>query len=48
MHEEGNVASFEDFQKFLDEKYPEHNLDVKRDFVTRMKDICIDTYLSCK
>lgn len=48
QHEEGNVVSFEDFQSYLDETYPEHKLDVRRDFVARMKDMCIDTYLSCK
>ena len=46
MHEEGNVVNFGEFQTYLDETYPEHNLDVYRDFVSRMKDIALDCYMA--
>lgn len=42
-HEEGNTVGFEVFQEYLDEMYPEYKLNVKDHFVTRMKDIVIDT-----
>lgn len=48
QHEEGNTISFEQFQEYLDAEFPQHNLDLHRDFVQRMKDIAIDCYLSAK
>lgn len=48
MHEEGNTISFESFQIFLDEQFPEHHLNVKEHFIPRMKDLIIDTILSVK
>jgi len=47
-HEEGNALSFSQFQAFLNETYPEHNLDVDEHFKLRMKDLAIDCYLSAK
>lgn len=48
MHEEGNVVSFEEFQQYLDEMYPQYNLDIQRHFISRMKDIAIDCYMSAR
>ena len=47
-HEQGNVVSFQDFQKYLDDEYGQYNLDFNRDFLDRMKDLAIDCYLSAK
>ena len=47
-HEDGNTLSFEVFQKYLDEKFPQYNLDVRTHFVPRMHDLIIDTILSSK
>ena len=48
IHEEGNVVSFEEFQQYLNEQFPQYDLDFNRDFLPRMKDIAIDCYLSAK
>mmetsp|Transcript_13307 Transcript_13307/g.25002 ORF Transcript_13307/g.25002 Transcript_13307/m.25002 type:complete len:961 (+) Transcript_13307:506-3388(+) len=47
-HETGNTLSFEAFQHYLDEKFPDLNLDVNRHFIKRIKDLIIDSYLSAK
>jgi hypothetical protein len=44
--EEGNTISFDDFQKYLDEEFPQHGVSVEDHFVPRMKDIVIDSILS--
>lgn len=47
-HEDGNTLGFEAFQQHLDEVFPEHNVNVEEHFMTRIKDIIIDTILSVK
>jgi hypothetical protein len=41
-------VSFENFQTYLDSTYSQHGLDFNRDFLSRMKDLAIDVYLSAK
>jgi hypothetical protein len=48
LHEEGNTISFEQFQEYLDEMFPQYKLNFNRDFLQRMKDIAVDCYLSVK
>jgi hypothetical protein len=48
QHEPGNTLSFEDLQKYIDEKYPQFEVNVHRDILSRMKDLIIDTFLSVK
>ena len=48
QHEVGNTISFDSLQKFLDQAFPEHKINIKWDFIPRMKDIVIDTILSIK
>ena len=47
-HEEGNTLSYDDLQKYLDDNYSQHNLNVEEHFIPRMQDIIIDTFLSVK
>ena len=47
-HEVGNTVSFEKFQKFLDEEYPQHGVNIEEHMLPTMKDICIDTILAVK
>ena len=47
-HEPGNTLSFESFEKFLHDQYPQHQIDFKKHIIGRMKDIIIDTILSVK
>ena len=47
-HEQGNTLSYGEFQSYLDETFPTLNLDVQRDFVSRMKDLTLDCFLSAK
>ena len=47
-HEAGNTVSFELFQKYLDDKYPEYDVQIKDAFLPAMKDIVIDTIQSTK
>jgi hypothetical protein len=46
--EDGNTLSFEKFQEYLDETYPDLDINVYDHFLTRIKDIVIDVYLSGK
>lgn len=46
--EDGNTVSYEALQKYLDEQFPELQLNVQEHFVPRMKDLIIDTILSVK
>jgi hypothetical protein len=48
IHEEGNTVSFEQFQDYLKEEFPQYDLDFNKDFLLRMKDIAVDCYLSVK
>ena len=44
--EEGNTISFERMQDYLDEVFPELNINFYDHFIKRMKDIAIDVYLA--
>lgn len=46
--EDGNTLSFEAFQEYLDETFPDANLNVYEHIVKRMKDIVIDVFLAAK
>lgn len=48
MFEEGNTLSFDEFQKYLDETDKKRKIDIKRDFIDRIQDIMIDTFLSAR
>lgn len=47
-HEDGNTIGYEAFQEYLDEMFPQHNINFEQHILTRIKDLCIDTYLSAK
>ena len=42
-HEAGNTVSFDLFEKYLQNQYPEHDVKIKDAFIPAMKDIVIDT-----
>lgn len=48
MHEKGNTVSFNLFQKFLDDEYPEYEVNIQEHLLPNMKDIAIDTIVSVK
>ena len=48
QHEEGNTLNYEDLQKYLDEHFPQYNLNVEELLLPRIKDIIIDTFLCIK
>jgi hypothetical protein len=48
QHEKGNTVSFQLFQEFLDQTYPDLGVSVTDHFIPRMKDIVIDSVLSAK
>ena len=48
VYEEGNTLSLEDFENYLKSTFPEYNLMFNTHFLPRIKDLMIDTYLSCK
>ena len=48
QHEVGNTISFEIFQKYLTEEYPQYDLSIEDHLIPRMKDIVIDTIVSTK
>lgn len=48
QHEEGNTLNYEDLQRYLDEFYPQYNLNVEELLLPRIKDLIIDTFLSVK
>jgi len=48
VHEEGNTLSFEVFQTYLEQEFPEYNINVRKHFIPRMHDLIIDTILSSK
>ena len=47
-HEQGNTLPFSEFQKFLDEQYPQYGLKFDTDFVDRMKDLALDVHQGSK
>ena len=47
-HEEGNTLSFVDLKKYLDECYPQYNIDLDKDILDRMRDLVVDTFCSIK
>ena len=47
-YEDGNTIGFEAFQIYLDQTFPQYNLNVQEHFIPRMKDLVIDTFLSIK
>jgi len=47
-HEDGNTISFQAFQEFLDQAFPQLKLSVEEHFLPRMKDLIIDSVLSVK
>lgn len=47
-YEEGNTISFDQLQTYLNQVYPSHNLSFNDHLAPRMKDLIIDSYLSCK
>ena len=47
-YEDGNTIGFEAFQIYLDQNFPQYNLNVQEHFIPRMKDLVIDTFLSIK
>jgi hypothetical protein len=47
-HEDGNTLSFEVLHKYLKEKYPSLDIDLRKHVVQRMKDLIIDTFLCVK
>lgn len=48
MFEKGNTLSFQDFQEYLDNEFPQFKLNFEEQFVPRMKDLMVDAYLSGK
>lgn len=48
LHEKGNTVSFDQFQQFLDEEYPDLDVSIKEHLLPKMKDIVIDTINSVK
>ena len=48
QHEEGNTLSYADLQKYIDENYPQHNVNVEEHFIPRIKDIIIDSFMCVK
>jgi len=47
-HEAGNTISFNRFCEYLALQFPSYKFDFERDFLARMKDLMIDTYLAAK
>lgn len=48
QHEVGNTVSFELFQKYLDEEYPDTGISIEEHFLPRMKDVVIDAILATR
>ena len=47
-HEEGNTLSFEDLNHFLKDRFPQFEVTMENNFVPRMIDIIIDTFMASK
>ena len=48
VFEDGNTVSFLQFEKYLKEQFPQHNIDLNKHFLTRIKDLMIDSYFATK
>lgn len=48
VYEKGNTLSFQDFQDYLSTEFPQYKLDFDKQFIPRIKDLMIDSYLSAK
>ena len=48
QYEEGNTIGYEEFNRYLAEKYSNEKINFEKDVLSRMKDLMIDTYLSTK
>ena len=48
QHEEGNTLNYDDLQRYLDEHYPQYNLNVEELLLPRIKDLVIDCFLSIR
>jgi hypothetical protein len=46
MYEDGNTISFEQLQKYFDQKFADRHLNIEEHIMPRMSDIVIDTFLS--
>mmetsp|Transcript_28395 Transcript_28395/g.25123 ORF Transcript_28395/g.25123 Transcript_28395/m.25123 type:complete len:85 (+) Transcript_28395:482-736(+) len=46
--EDGNQMSFKNFQKYIQEYYPESNIDFYRDCIPKMKEIIKHSLISVK
>lgn len=44
----GNTIGYEDLQKYLDEEYPEKEIEIYKHFIPRIKDLILDTFFSIK
>jgi hypothetical protein len=47
-HEEGNTVSFQEFQDYLTDEYPDLDVSIEKHIWPRMRDIAIDSILSAK
>jgi hypothetical protein len=47
-HEDGNTVGFPELQEYLDINFPDYKLSVEEHFVPRIKDLIIDSFLSCR
>ena len=47
-HEKGNTLSFQSFQEYLDQEFPQHRINFWTHLLPRMKDLMIDSYISAK
>lgn len=47
-YEEGNTLSWDQLDLYLKEMFPQYNLNFSQHFAPRIKDLVIDSYLSCK
>jgi len=48
VHEEGNTLSFQAFQEYLDETFPQLHINFWEHILPRIKDLMVDSYLSGK
>lgn len=48
QHEEGNTLNFADFQRYLDQNYPQYKLNAEELLMPRIKDLILDCFLSVR
>lgn len=48
LFEEGNTLSFDQFQEYLNNTVKDRKIDIERDFIQRIQDLIIDTFLSAR